>query len=72
MGSNPIARSLFNQQWCCGDVAKWEGSGLQNRDHGFKSRRRLWAKGLVAARCLALSAVSFLCGAVAEWQTLRT
>ena len=24
-----------------GDVAKWEGMGLQNPDHGFKSRRRL-------------------------------
>ena len=24
-----------------GDVAKWEGKGLQNPDHGFKSRRRL-------------------------------
>ena len=25
-----------------GDVAKRKGSGLQNREHGFKSRRRLW------------------------------
>ena len=24
-----------------GDVAKWEGKGLQNPHHGFKSRRRL-------------------------------
>ena len=24
-----------------GDVAKWQGKGLQNPDHGFKSRRRL-------------------------------
>ena len=24
-----------------GDVAKWKGKGLQNPDHGFKSRRRL-------------------------------
>jgi hypothetical protein len=24
-----------------GVVAKWEGKGLQNPDHGFKSRRRL-------------------------------
>ena len=43
MGSNPIARFVS-----IGDVAKWKGSGLQNRDHGFKSRRRLWANGLVA------------------------
>ena len=28
-----------------GLVAKWKGSGLQNRDHGFKSRRRLWQSG---------------------------
>ena len=25
-----------------GVVAKWEGKGLQNPDHGFKSRRRLY------------------------------
>jgi hypothetical protein len=25
-----------------GVVAKWEGKGLQNPDHGFKSRRRLF------------------------------
>jgi hypothetical protein len=43
VGSNPIARSVFR-----GDVAKWKGSGLQNRDHGFKSRRRLWPWRLVA------------------------
>src|SRR5712692_10007779 len=24
-----------------GDVAKWQGSGLQNRDHRFESGRRL-------------------------------
>jgi hypothetical protein len=24
-----------------GDVAKWQGRGLQNPDRGFKSRRRL-------------------------------
>ena len=24
-----------------GDVAKWQGRGLQNLDHGFESRRRL-------------------------------
>jgi hypothetical protein len=24
-----------------GVVAKWQGKGLQNPDHGFKSRRRL-------------------------------
>ena len=27
--------------FCSGDVAKWEGKGLQNPHHGFKSRRRL-------------------------------
>jgi hypothetical protein len=25
-----------------GDVAKWQGKGLQNPDHGSKSHRRLW------------------------------
>jgi hypothetical protein len=50
VGSNPIARSVLKRQVRRGDVAKWEGSGLQNRDHGFKSRRRLWAKGLIASR----------------------
>ena len=29
---------------CYGDVAKWEGKGLQNPHHGFKSRRRLKKK----------------------------
>ena len=37
MGSNPTARSLF----FFGVVAKRQGKGLQNPDHGFKSRRRL-------------------------------
>ncbi len=37
MGSNPTARSYF----LYGVVAKWQGKGLQNPDHGFKSRRRL-------------------------------
>ena len=37
VGSSPIARSIV----CHGVVAKWEGKGLQNPDHGFKSRRRL-------------------------------
>ena len=37
MGSNPIARSIY----LYGVVAKWQGKGLQNPDHGFKSRRRL-------------------------------
>ena len=36
-GSNPVARSFYSP----GDVAKWQGKGLQNPDHGFKSRRRL-------------------------------
>jgi hypothetical protein len=35
--SEPFAISHFIP----GDVAKWEGKGLQNPDHGFKSRRRL-------------------------------
>ena len=62
VGSNPIARSVFQ-----GDVAKWKGSGLQNRDHGFKSRRRLWLEaGSEAAISLPLL------GAVAKGQTLRT
>ena len=37
MGSNPTARSIYFY----GVVAKWQGKGLQNPDHGFKSRRRL-------------------------------
>ena len=28
-----------------GVVAKWEGKGLQNPHHGFKSRRRLTEDG---------------------------
>jgi hypothetical protein len=32
-----VCHSLFAN----GDVAKWQGKGLQNPDHGFKSRRRL-------------------------------
>ncbi len=40
-----------------GDVAKWKGSGLQNRDHGFKSRRRLLKIGLIAPPCRSLSAI---------------
>jgi hypothetical protein len=35
----------FAQGDQAGDVAKWKGSGLQNRDHGFKSRRRLGQMG---------------------------
>jgi hypothetical protein len=38
MGSNPTARSIFSIH---GVVAKWQGKGLQNPDHGSKSRRRL-------------------------------
>jgi hypothetical protein len=37
MGSNPTARSGNDY----GVVAKWQGKGLQNPDHGSKSRRRL-------------------------------
>jgi hypothetical protein len=37
-GSSPVARSFLCMY---GDVAKWQGKGLQNPDHGFKSRRRL-------------------------------
>ncbi len=36
VGSSPIARSFYH-----GVVAKWQGKGLQNPDHGSKSRRRL-------------------------------
>ncbi len=49
-GSNPVARSKItsNDELLViiyhGDVAKWQGKGLQNPDHGFKSRRRLKAK----------------------------
>jgi hypothetical protein len=49
VGSNPIARSVMVGSCSRGDVAKWKGSGLQNRHHGFKSRRRLCANGLVAS-----------------------
>jgi hypothetical protein len=47
VGSSPIARSLFRKEtglfnkWLPGDVAKWQGKGLQNPHHGFKSHRRL-------------------------------
>jgi hypothetical protein len=34
-----------------GDVAKWQGKGLQNPDHGFKSHRRLkWTNKLTLTR----------------------
>ncbi len=35
-----------------GDVAKWQGKGLQNPDHGFKSRRRLNASRVSPRRGL--------------------
>ena len=50
VGSSPIARSVYEVMRRSqasalysidGDVAKWQGKGLQNPDHGFKSRRRL-------------------------------
>jgi hypothetical protein len=41
VGSNPIARSVYGQYVFYGDVAKWQGKGLQNPHHGFKSHRRL-------------------------------
>ena len=59
MGSNPIARSSTkkrladmvpdeplnaSQNVIYGDVAKWQGKGLQNPHHGFKSHRRLKKK----------------------------
>ena len=66
MGSNPIARSVSNRKHFRGDVAKWKGSGLQNRDHGFKSRRRLWANGLVASWCYQPFAI-----AVGRWRKGR-
>ena len=47
VGSSPIARSIENH----GVVAKWEGKGLQNPDHGFKSRRRLSELLIMAAFC---------------------
>jgi hypothetical protein len=47
MGSNPTARSLL----FFGVVAKWQGKGLQNPDHGFKSRRRLCELLIRAAFC---------------------
>ena len=47
MGSNPTARSLF----FFGVVAKRQGKGLQNPDHGFKSRRRLYELLIRAAFC---------------------
>jgi hypothetical protein len=50
MGSNPIARSIY----LYGVVAKWQGKGLQNPDHGFKSRRRLSKLLLRAAIVLIL------------------
>ena len=42
MGSSPIARSEFlRSNYLPGDVAKWQGKGLQNPHQGFKSPRRL-------------------------------
>ena len=42
MGSSPIARSgLLRNDFHPGDVAKWQGKGLQNPHQGFKSPRRL-------------------------------
>jgi hypothetical protein len=32
-----------------GDVAKWQGKGLQNPHHGFKSHRRLYTGALNGA-----------------------
>ena len=32
---------LWYDAHASGDVAKWQGRGLQNPDHGFESRRRL-------------------------------
>ena len=47
-GSSPVARSnsASNSSLLAfvenGDVAKWQGTGLQNPYHGFKSHRRLF------------------------------
>jgi hypothetical protein len=56
VGPSPIARSVF-LKWLIaggrqkshlpsafysGDVAKWQGKGLQNPHQGFKSPRRLY------------------------------
>jgi hypothetical protein len=65
VGSNPIARSGLSvngwhlgsmraikcQPKCFipGDVAKWQGKGLQNPHHGFKSHRRLKQKDQLIA-----------------------
>ena len=35
-----------------GDVAKWQGKGLQNPDRGFESRRRLSSSHLAQAKPL--------------------
>ena len=56
MGSNPTARSFF---MVYGVVAKWQGKGLQNPDHGFKSRRRL-------SQLLQWAAVLFYCSWLVE------
>ena len=42
--SSLAARSFFYRGLCplYGDVAKWQGKGLQNPHHRFKSDRRLW------------------------------
>jgi hypothetical protein len=45
VGSSPIARSYFYPRKGInlhGDVAKWQGKGLQNPHQGFKSPRRLF------------------------------
>jgi hypothetical protein len=57
-GPNPVSRS---EQWLMrlrssighlfdGDVAKWQGKGLQNPHRGFNSRRRLKLKTICFAR----------------------
>ena len=36
-----LSADFLQQKIVTGVVAKWQGKGLQNPDHGFKSRRRL-------------------------------
>jgi hypothetical protein len=44
-------KSFLHAKIYAGDVAKWQGKGLQNPHHGFKSRRRLKTNALQRAFC---------------------
>jgi hypothetical protein len=63
-GTDQNHQSAFFNINSYGVVAKWEGKGLQNPDHGFKSRRRLLELLKRAAFCLSGIAASYQAGSV--------